>query len=268
MEIKTKLTLILLLLGFLVLFGCEGPEGPQGIQGVQGIQGEKGDTGATGPAGETGATGPAGATGEAGIQGPKGDTGATGGQGPKGDTGATGATGATGGQGPKGDTGATGATGATGEAGAQGPKGDTGATGPAGTGSATTNVIYSDWFTPLAVDWQKVTEKHYLYSITEQKANQEIIDKGVVLAYSRQIAEGPAYLLPLMLETNSGLTNYNISVAVGKINITFVELLDIQGKPTNGLQFRYVIIPGGIKSRANIDYSNFNEVAKAFGIPR
>ena len=261
MEIKTKLTLSFLLLGFLTLWSCEGPEGPQGAKGdpgIQGVKGEKGDTGATGAIGATGATG---------VTGAAGPTGATGATGP---TGATGATGAIGPQGPKGDTGATGATGAVGP---QGPKGDTGAAGPAGpagtgTGGTTVNVIYSDWFTPTLVDWQKVTEKNYIYGIVEAKANQEIIDKGVVLAYSRQTAGGPAYLLPLMLETTSGLTNYNVSIVVGKINVTFVELLDIQGKPATGLQFRYVIIPGGVKSRANIDYTNFNEVARTFGIPR
>jgi len=72
----------------------------------------------------------------------------------------------------------------------------------------------------------------------------------------------------MMLETNSGLTIYNISVATGRINFTFSELLDIQGKPTTGLVYRYVIIPGGVKSRANVDYTNFDEVAKAFGIPK
>lgn len=257
MKIKTKLTFSFLLLGFLTLCSCEGPEGPQGAKGDQGIQGVKGDTGATGATGPAGATGATGAIGATGPQGPKGDTGTTG---PAGATGATGATG------PKGDTGAVGATGSAGATGATGATGPSGSTGTGG-GTAT-NVIYSDWVTPVIADWQKVTEKNYIYGITESKANQEIIDKGVVLAYSRQTLGGPAYLLPLMLETSSGLTNYNISITIGKINVTFVELLDIKGKPATGLQFRYVIIPGGIKSRASIDYSNFNEVAQAFGIPR
>lgn len=233
----------MVLMGCLALCSCEGPEGPQGVkgdQGPQGIQGPKGDTGTTGAVGATGATG---------AVGPQGATGATGAVGPQGATG------------PKGDTGATGATGSQGPVGPQGPAGSS------GTGT-TINVIYSDWFTPAFVDWQKITEKSYLYSILEAKITQDIIDKGVVLAYSRQVASGPAYLLPMMLETSSGLTNYNIAAALGKVNITFAELLDIQGRPATGLQYRYVIIPGGVKSRANIDYTNFDEVAKAFGIPR
>lgn len=238
-----------MLMGCLTLCSCEGPEGPQGAkgdQGPQGVQGPKGDTGEKGETGATGAQGSQGETGPAGATGPQGETGATGPQGQKGDTGATGA------------VGATGATGAVGPQGPAGPQGEAG----------TANVIYSDWFTPAFVDWQKITEKSYLYSIIETKVTQDIIDKGVVLAYSRQVASGPAYLLPMMLETNSGLTNYNIAAALGKVNITFTELLDIQGKPATGLQYRYVIIPGGVKSRAYIDYTNFNEVAKAFSIPR
>ncbi len=249
MEIKKKITLGIILMGCLALCSCEGPEGPQGVKGDQGPQGIQGITGATGTIGATGATGGVGATG------------ATGAVGATGATGIAGATGATGPQGNKGDTGAAGATGAT------GPQGPAGPAGGSGTGTVI-NVIYSDWLTPAFVDWQKITEKSYLYSVIETKITQDIIDKGVVLAYSRQVASGPAYLLPMMLETNSGLTNYNIAAALGKVNFTFTELLDIQGKPATGLQYRYVIIPGGVKSRANIDYTNFDEVAKAFGIPK
>ena len=254
MKIKKKISLSLMLMGYLALCSCEGPEGPQGIKGDPGPQGIQGIKGETGTVGATGLTGPAG---------PQGSTGATG---------ATGATGVIGATGPKGETGAgvAGPSGPTGPAGPTGPTGSQGSSGTAGgsgTGTAI-NVIYSDWFTPLFVDWQKISEKNYIYRINEVRITQEIIDRGVVLAYSRQFSNGPAYLLPMMLETNSGLTNYNISVVLGKVNFLFSELLDIQGKPATGLQYRYVIIPGGVKSRANIDYSNFDEVSKAFGIPK
>lgn len=247
MKIKKKNALKIMLIGCVALFSCEGPEGPQGLKGDQGPQGIKGETGAVG------ATGPAGQQGQTGATGATGSTGVAGATGPKGDTGA-------GVAGPQGLPGATGATGATGPA---------GAAGGSGTGTVTAiNVIYSDWLSPSLVDWQKITEKSYLYRINEVKITQDIIDKGVVLAYSRQFSNGPAYLLPMMLETNSGLTNYNISVILGKVNFIFSELLDIQGKPAAGLQYRYVIIPGGVKSRVNIDYTNFDEVSKAFGIPK
>jgi hypothetical protein len=258
MKIKKKISLSLMLMGYLALCSCEGPEGPQGLQGDQGPQGIQGLKGETGTVGATGLTGPAGL------------------QGPTGATGATGATGVAGATGPKGDTGAgvagpTGPAGPAGPAGPTGSQGSSGTTGGSGTGTATgtaINVIYSDWFTPTFVEWQKISEKSYIYRINEVKITQDIIDRGVVLAYSRQFSNGPVYLLPMMLETNSGLTNYNISVVLGRVNFLFSELLDIQGKPATGLQYRYVIIPGGVKSRANIDFTNFDAVSKAFGIPK
>jgi hypothetical protein len=260
MKIKKKTTLSLMLMGYLALCSCEGPEGPQGLKGDQGPQGIQGLKGETGTVGATGLTGPAGPQGPTGTTGATGATGVAGVTGPKGDTGV----GVAGPQGP------TGTVGPAGPAGASGAQGVTGPTGPAGVSATGTsiNVIYSDWFTPLIGDWQKISEKSYLYRINEVKITQDIIDKGVVLAYSRQFSNGPAYLLPMMLETSTGLTNYNISVILGKVNFLFSELLDTQGKPATGLQYRYVIIPGGVKSRANIDYSNFDEVSKAFGIPK
>ena len=263
MRIKKKTTLGLMLMGYLALCSCEGPEGPQGLQGVQGPQGLQGIKGETGTVGATGLTGPVGPQGTTGATGATGAVGATG---PKGDTGV----GVAGAQGPTGAAGSAGPAGPAGTAGTAGSQGAVGPTGPTGVAATntSTNVIFSDWLTPLPLDWQIISEKSYIYRINEVKITQDIIDKGVVLAYSRQFSNGPAYLLPMMLETNSGLTNYNISVNLGKVNFLFYELRDIQGKPATGLQYRYVIIPGGVKSRANIDYSNFNEVSKAFGIPK
>ncbi|MDZ7935643.1 MAG: hypothetical protein U5M51_11935 [Emticicia sp.] len=62
-----------------------------------------------------------------------------------------------------------------------------------GTGTAI-NIIYSDWFTPAFVDWRKITEKSYLFSIIEAKITQDIINKGVVLAYSRQVASADLFI--------------------------------------------------------------------------
>lgn len=204
-------------------------EGPQGPDGAAGPKGANGATGATGVTGSTGATGPSGA-------------------------GANGATGATGATGEKGDPGANGANG---NDGAKGDKGDPG----------TANVIYSGWFTPNAIDWQKLSEINYTYSIAEGKITQDIVDRGVVLAYSRQNANSASYLLPLTMTTSSSISNYNVGMSIEKVIFNFLELLEPSGKPANNLQFRYVIIPGGIQTRANLDYTNFEAVARAFGIP-
>ncbi|WP_337042050.1 hypothetical protein [Emticicia sp. 17c] len=199
--------------------------------------------------------GPQGPDGAVGPQGAKGVTGATG---PTGATGATGITGATGAKGDKGDPGAAGANGTNGSQGAKGDKGDTG----------TANVIYSDWVIPTSSNWQKVSDINYTYTIAESRITQDMVDTGVVLAYVRQNSASPAYLLPFSLTTPTSISNYNVGMYMGNIVINFLELLEPSGKPANNLQFRYVIIPGGVKARVNIDYTNFDTVATAFGIPK
>lgn len=194
--------------------------------------------------------------GPQGPAGPQGANGATGSPGATGPTGATGAAG-TGAKGDKGDPGATGANGTNGATGEKGDKGDPG----------TANVIYSGWFTPNVGDWQKVSEINYTYTIGEGKITQDIVDRGVVLAYSRQNANSASFLLPLTLTTVSSISNYNVGMSMEKVIINFLELLEPSGKPANNLQFRYVIIPGSIQARANLDYTDFNAVARAFGIP-
>lgn len=201
-----------------------------------------------------GPQGPAGTPGPQGLQGAKGATGSTGATGP------TGATGATGAKGDKGDTGASGANGTNGTNGEQGAKGDKGDTG-------TANVIYSGWFAPGASEWQKLSEINYTYTINEQRITQDIVDRGVVLVYSRQNAGSASYLLPLTLTNSSSISNYNVGMSFEKVIINFLELLEPSGKPANNLQFRYVIIPGGIQARANLDYTSYDAVAHAFGIP-
>ena len=200
-----------------------------------------------------GPQGPAGIAGPQGLQGAQGATGTPGATGP---TGATGA-GTTGAKGDKGDPGTPGTNGANGNTGEKGDKGDTG----------TANVIYSGWFAPGAGEWQKLSEINYTYTINEQKITQDIVDRGVVLVYSRQNANSASYLLPLTLTTSSSISNYNVGMIFEKVIINFLELLEPSGKPANNLQFRYVIIPGGIQARANLDYTNFAAVAHAFGIP-
>jgi hypothetical protein len=197
--------------------------------------------------------GPQGPVGPQGQQGVKGETGSPGVTGPAGSPGATGA----GTKGDKGDPGAQGTNGTDGATGEKGDKGDPG----------TANVIYSSWFTPNASDWQKISEINYTYTITEGRITQDIVDRGVVLAYSRQNANSPSFLLPLTLTTSSSISNYNVGMIAEKVIINFLELLEPSGKPANNLQYRYVIIPGGVQARANLDYTNFSAVARAFRIP-
>ena len=194
----------------------------------------------------------------------KGPEGPIGPQGVKGDTGAAGATGATGPAGVNGAvglTGAAGATGATGATGPQGPKGDKGDTG-------SINITSSDWFSPTTADWQKVTNTQYLYALNEPKITQNILNAGLVLVYGRIQPNSTVYLLPITTVTNVGLVTFLTSASLGKIGIQYIELSDFQANlnllPVK--QFRYVIVPGALGGRTDIDYNNYEEVKKAFNI--
>lgn len=217
------------------LASCEkGDTGPTGPQGEQGTQGDKGDKGDKGDRGETGARGATGA------QGPKGD---------KGDTGATG---------PRG------ATGATGPAGARGATGATGPQGPAGTA----NVIYSGW-----VSFQQA-ERDTLLDGTNLKVNhlpaprltQAIIDNGAIQVYMRF---GTTVLtLPYTARAGSRPNTVSFIPRPGRLFIT--RFTHDHTPPYLGfgaVQFRYVLIPGGVSaSLSNLDLRDYEAVRVAFNI--
>lgn len=213
---------------------------------------------------EKGDTGPIGPQGEQGIEGEKGDKGDRGAKGDKGDTGARGATGA---QGPKGDKGDTGATGPRGATGATGPRGATGATGPQGP-AGTANVIYSGW-----VSFQQA-ERDTLIDGTNLKVNhlpaprltQAIIDNGAIQVYMRF---GTTVLtLPYTARAGSRPNTVSFIPRPGRLLIT--RFTHDHTPPYLGfgsVQFRYVLIPGGLSaSLPNLDLSDYDAVRAAFNI--
>lgn len=192
---------------------------------------------------EKGDTGPIGPQGEQGIEGEKGD---------KGDRGA---------KGDKGDTGARGATGAT------GPRGATGATGPQGP-AGTANVIYSGW-----VSFQQA-ERDTLIDGTNLKVNhlpaprltQAIIDNGAIQVYMRF---GTTVLtLPYTARAGSRPNTVSFIPRPGRLLIT--RFTHDHTPPYLGfgsVQFRYVLIPGGVSaSLPNLDLSDYDAVRAAFNI--
>ena len=205
-----------------------------------------------------------GKNGDPGPQGSTGSTGATGAKGDKGDKGDTGAIGA---------TGAKGATGATGATGAQGPKGDTGATGPKGA-TGTANVQYSDWYTPPAYTLNTVfSMKHFDADIDAPKITQDIIDKGTVLVYGKLVGYNAVIWpvdqvsqLPINLTYQQGsimTDTWTASTAVGKITIDFVNNTNYWSSISTAHQFRYVIIPGGVKLSSTVNLHDYNQVKAA-----
>lgn len=180
-----------------------------------------------------------------------------------GDTGPAGPEGPQGPQGPQGETGGEGPEGPEGPGGPQGPAGPQGPQGPAGSA----NVIYSDWqFTPLPVrDTTFDNTKLKIVSFTNiDELTPSFLSDGVVLVYMR-FNTGT---FPLPYTSNAGgIPNVlDFFAKPGVIHVTRFTA-DNSGS-TNigpGLQWRWVLIPGGVPAGANV--ADYEEIQSLFGIP-
>lgn len=145
--------------------------------------------------------------------------------------------------------------------GPQGVAGQTGAQGPAGTA----NVIYSSWITATSiVSGSYFSRAGSYFDLTVPKLTQEILDKGMVLTYWKPAGNNQA-IIPLPASTGdvTGSELYP-EYKVSRIRIWLFNT----GTFSTSNQFRYVIIPGSVNARkANIDYSNYEEVKKAYNLP-
>jgi hypothetical protein len=154
--------------------------------------------------------------------------------------------------GPQGEVGPAGPQGA---AGPQGVAGQTGAQGPAGTA----NVIYSEWKT-TTFNGSSTSQTGI---IDAPKLTLEMRDKATVLVYVQIIFNG-TYLLPYYRAGDNRIL----------ANIQTPGRIVIEAVGTEGVAFarastyRYIIIPGAVLGRkAAIDYSNYEEVKKAYNLP-
>ncbi|HMI64330.1 MAG TPA: hypothetical protein VK518_25610 [Puia sp.] len=140
-------------------------------------------------------------------------------------------------------------------------KGDTGPTGPAGpTGAA--NVIYSDWFTPAAYKKDTVFGSYgFNYDRADAAITQKIIDSGTVITYGKLDGYNPSIwptaqvsALPIIITylsgSSSNIDTWSSLVTPGNLRIRLVSSLNAYGSISNAHMFRYVIIPGGVKSTA------------------
>lgn len=153
----------------------------------------------------------------------------------------------------KGDTGPAGPAGAAGSAGAAGPTGATGATG-------TANVIYSDWFTPATYIKDTVFGIWgFNYDKADAGITQKIIDSGTVITYGKldgyvtsiwptaQVSALPI-IITYLDGSSSNIDTWSALVTPGNLRIRLVSSLNAYGGISNAHKFRYVIIPGGVKS--------------------
>ncbi|MBD2755365.1 hypothetical protein [Spirosoma validum] len=169
-------------------------------------------------------------------------------------------------KGPQGDPGPKGDTGATGQTGAAGQTGATGATG-------TANVIYSDW---INADWSLYDRPQLKQmKIIVPAINSTSIAKDAVLMYCKQFGTSSVYPLPSF--GRWGNVWYSFEIANFTFNGLIVEVKSTDGHVLDeyettalrGNRFRYVIIPGSIRAgrKAAVDYSNYEEVKKAYNLP-
>ena len=165
-------------------------------------------------------------------------------------------------QGPQGEPGPQGEKGATGERGTTGAKGETG----------TANVIYSNWIDMSGTSkWRRNNPSYWEATLVKTNTiTNSVLERGVVLVYMRSTISSRTMLTPFA--ALDGYFTIYANIFVGEISIwqQFPKsnsplTLDLQGWHF----YRYVIIPGGIPAgrKAAINYSNYEEVKKAFNIP-
>jgi hypothetical protein len=189
---------------------------------------------------------------------------------------------------PSPQNGEVGPAGPAGPAGPQGVAGPQGATGPAGP-TGTANVIYSDWYGPTfngGTAWVGTTNGGRLVNSFVKTANavtNSILNQGVILVYARLGAYGTTYglsseatvLLPITgTATRSSVVqteSWYAETLTGRIDINFQNSANYwsASSMSTGYRFRYVVIPGGVAGgrKAALDYSNYEEVKKAYNLP-
>lgn len=144
----------------------------------------------------------------------------------------------------------------------KGDTGPTGPTGPAGTAgpTGTANVIYSDWFTPATYKKDTVFGIWgFNYDKADAAITQKIIDSGTVITYGKldgyvtsvwpteQVAALPI-IITYLDGSSSNIDTWSSLLTPGNLRIRLVSSLNAYGSISNAHKFRYVIIPGGVKS--------------------
>lgn len=164
--------------------------------------------------------------------------------------------------GPAGTTGAAGAQGPAGTAGLPGPKGDTG----------TANVIYSPW---LNVTFQvntatnpttgKLDTTGYSAQIAAIKLTDSIVKTGEIKVYVNLGSDSTSDQFIAPLPYFDGSIIINPYFASGTIQlISNINVSSYVSNTYNHLQYRYILIPGGVRSGryAPINWKDYQQVKK------
>ncbi|MDB5157407.1 MAG: hypothetical protein JWR50_2114 [Mucilaginibacter sp.] len=303
-----KFDYLFMLLVIIAVFASCGKDGAVGPQGSTGSTGAQGSQGAVGPAGPAGANGQNGSVIYSGITAPPATTGVKGDfylnssngllYGPKTDAGwGTGFSLV----GPAGATGAIGATGAQGATGAAGnsvlsgtgvPSAALGKTGDfyldkssyllygpkalAGWGPAaslqgpagTANVEYSGW--NYATNFRDTTadaSSLHAADLVAPKLTQSILDNGQVQVYFT--FGGGVYTLPYTSNAGGKLSIMSYLPRLGHFIITRFTADNTNSVALSTLlQYRYIIIPGGVHVATinHVDLNDYEAVRKYYRI--
>ncbi|MBD1420271.1 collagen-like domain-containing protein [Sphingobacterium chuzhouense] len=259
--------------------GDIGPEGPQGEQGIRGEKGEDGTTiynGTVVPPADLGRVGDFYfRTSNSNFYGPKTAEGWGTPTSLRGPTGAAGAKILSGTTVPAANVGAVGDFYLrTSNAALYGPKAASGwpttfvnLRGPKGS-AGTANVIYSGWMSfPQAerdtlIDGTNLKVNH----IAASPLTQTIIDNGMIQVYMRF----GTTVLTLPYTSRAGARPNTVSFVPRAGRLLLTRFTHDNTQPYLGfgtVQFRYVLIPGGVRANANIDLKDYNQVKRVFQIP-
>lgn len=154
-----------------------------------------------------------------------------------------------------------------------GPAGSDGGQGPQGTpgqqgipGSA--NVVYSSW--ARAGTWSTVDVFGVVRSfvdITAPRLTQEIVDRGVVLVYTKLTADNnQARQLPVTVFAQFTEELIDFSIIVSRIRIWSTPI-NGPAFPSPNYEFRYVIIPGAQAARMNYEKLSYDDAKVMFNLP-
>lgn len=113
------------------------------------------------------------------------------------------------------------------------------------------------------------TNYFYKSTMNWSTITQEVFDKGIVTAYLDP-GDGQWYAMPFSDAGDDYNMSFGFSFEVGKIHYQ-VSGYDLVGAPPisqfNGVRTRVVVVyPEGKAAHPDLDYSNYAEVAKVFGI--
>lgn len=121
------------------------------------------------------------------------------------------------------------------------------------------NVIASDWF---QIQFDHInTANDYAYMAINIPNYQEFVDNGgVAMVYLRQNLNGESIIHPLPYEDMLSFALANVpSEGVENSLVIFANGSDISDLETlTYINFKYVLIPGGVEAKNTIDYSKMS----------